>query len=150
MTKQKSKDRERVWLSIRGSFGSEDATGVPAEFMTEGDYYMDSDTPCISYSEYAMSAMGNTKTTIRIEDDSISVLRIGDVNSLMEFVPGEHNMTMYETPFGEIPIDTYTKSVNVDYDESKTPRSVTVDYDLGFGNRCDANSIKILIRPCEE
>lgn len=146
MDQKGKQDTKKVWLSIKGTMGSEDVMGQPAEFMTEGDLYTDSGTPCIAYQEYALSGMGNTRTTIRFEEDGVEVIRMGDINSLLQFHPGKHEAGMYVTPYGEFAIDTYTKTVDVDYDEEKSPRSVKVKYDLAVGNGRGENTLDIKIR----
>ena len=137
--------KERVWLSIKGCFGSEDATGNAAEFLTEGDYYVDAGTPTISYEEYPLGGMGRTTTTIKFDQNRVSVTRLGDVTSIMEFIPGKHNTAMYCTPYGDVAIDTFTKNVEVAYDDD-TPSKIQVEYDLTFGPGSDSNTIDIEIR----
>ncbi|MDD4690951.1 MULTISPECIES: DUF1934 domain-containing protein [Eubacterium] len=142
-------ERQKVWLSIKGNYGSEDVVGDDAVFLTEGDYYREQGATCLSYEESEMAGMGGTTTTVRVNGDKVSVIRLGSVNSIMEFEQGKHNLTMYSTPYGDISMGIFTKEIDVVYNDQEAPVSVKVDYDLeikGISNT--SNRINIEISSC--
>lgn len=142
---------EKVWISVHKNAGAEEIAGDLAAYMTEGEYYVEQGVPCISYHESMLSGMNSTTTTIRLEEDKVSLIRLGYVNSLMEFQAGKQSSSFYETPYGDLLMQIYTHKTDVDYDENHTPRKVSLEYDLMLGRQdFDFNSLEIEIRSTEK
>ena len=134
-------ERQKVWLSIKGNYGSEDIIGDDAVYLTEGQFYKEQDTSCLTYQESEMAGMGGTTTTVILDGDKVSVIRLGSVNSIMEFEQGKRNLTMYSTPYGDISMGIFTKQVDVVYDDTEKPVSVKVDYDLEIKGISNSNNV---------
>ena len=84
------------------------------EFFAEGNYVVKNDYIYITYKESALSGMEGTTTTLKISDDSLSILRFGTYNSKLEFRRNEKTLTNYQTPYGNIPITITTRLLEVD------------------------------------
>lgn len=140
-------ERKRVWLSIIGTVsdvksGAEDTM----EMMTEGDLYREHNTSCVTYKESEVSGMEGTTTTLKLEDGKVSVIRLGTVNSIMEFEEGTTSLTTYATPYGEMIMGVRTKGICVDYDDDKDPVHVKINYAIevqGVTNSENRLNIKI-------
>ena len=112
-------ERKKVWLSITGIVSDQHRNEDKMEFSTEGDMYKEKNISCLTYKESEVSGM---------EGGKISVIRLGSVNSLMEFEEGKRNVTLYSTPYGDIAMGIFTKGVNIAYNDRKDPVNVKVDY----------------------
>lgn len=140
-------ETQRVWLSITGTVSDRASQAKDImEFSTEGSVYREKDSTCVSYAESEISGMEGTTTTVRLEDGKISVIRLGVVNSIMEFEEGKRNVTMYSTPYGDITMGILTKGVDVAYNEKQDPVNVRVKYSIdveGVENSQNVLDIKI-------
>lgn len=139
------KNRKKVWLSISGAIKNEDDQDS-VEFLTEGDLYPEAGGVCVTYHESEVSGMEGTVTTLRVDDQKVSVIRLGSTNSIMEFEMGKRKMSMYSTPFGDVTMGILTKNVDVNYNEKKEPTGVMVDYNIeieGVTNSQNTLNIKI-------
>ncbi|MEF9918307.1 MAG: DUF1934 domain-containing protein [Eubacterium sp.] len=140
-----TEDKKKVWLSITGIV-SDNNNEDKMEFLTEGDLYHERSTSCFTYAESEVSGMEGTTTTVKVENGKVSVIRLGSVNSIMEFEEGKRNVTLYSTPYGDVAMGIFTKGVNVDYNDKADPTSVKVNYAIeveGVSNSDNTLDIKI-------
>lgn len=137
--------RKKVWLSISGTIKDEEDK-EKLEFLTEGDLYKESNRSCITYEESEVSGMEGTITTVCVDSQKVSVIRLGTTNSIMEFERGKRNLTWYSTPYGDVTMGILTKDVFVNYNEAKEPTKVSIDYNIeieGVTNSQNILNIKI-------
>lgn len=140
-----TEERKKVWVSISGSIKNEEDKDN-LEFLTEGDLYKESDGACVTYEESEVSGMEGTVTTLRVDKQKVSVIRLGTTNSIMEFESGKRNLTWYSTPFGDVTMGILTKDVMVNYNDLKEPTKVMIDYNIeieGITNSQNVLNIKI-------
>ena len=64
-----------------------------------------------------MTGLDGVKTTIKIHDDSIVLLRTGAVNMRHQYVRGEERESVYETPYGDLHMAVNTHELTVDFHE---------------------------------
>ena len=84
------------------------------EFFVESSYVEKNDYIYITYKESEISGMEGTTTTLKINTNSLSILRFGTYNSKLEFRQNEETLTNYQTPYGNIPITITTRLLEVD------------------------------------
>ena len=140
-----TEERKKVWVSISGSVKNEEDKDN-LEFLTEGDLYKESDGACVTYEESEVSGMEGTVTTLRVDKQKVSVIRLGTTNSIMEFESGKRNLTWYSTPYGDVTMGILTKDVLVNYNDLKEPTKVMIDYNIeieGITNSQNVLNIKI-------
>lgn len=89
------------------------------EFFVEGKYTEKGDAKYLTYKESEVSGMEGTTTTIRIDADSISIIRFGSITSKLEFRQGAVTRSVYTTPYGrfDICIDTKLLEMSIHKDE---------------------------------
>lgn len=97
-----------VMLTIRGEqyFDGVDPDGT--ELMTEGTMELTENGMLLSYEETELTGMAGTTTTFEVRKRSVVLTRSGTVNSQMIFEMGRQHTSLYETPFGELPVDIQT------------------------------------------
>ena len=136
-------DNRKVWLWVKGNLDTDEtADGVPSEFSTEGEFYREEDAACLTYQESEVSGMGKTTTTVRVDGGMVSVIRLGEVNSVMEFEKGKRKVSLYETPYGELSLTVYTRDVVIEYAADDNVLShIKVDYDLDIRGFAHGNNV---------
>jgi uncharacterized beta-barrel protein YwiB (DUF1934 family) len=82
---------------------------------TEGEYYLKNDKHYFRYEEE--TPYGTAKAMIKVSKDSLEVIKSGAVNMRLSLEVGKLIAGMYDTPYGSIPIDVNTKSIDV-YEEN--------------------------------
>ncbi len=131
-----TKNNQNVWLSIKGvieEMGHADQESKREdhiELSTEGQFYRENKTSCITYEETEVSGLNGTTTTVKVDRDRVSVIRMGSVNSVMEFEQGKRSVTNYATPYGDISMGFFTRGVDISYNEVQAPVKVKVNYDV--------------------
>ena len=66
-----------VLISIRGIQQDDEGQDQIIELTTAGTLWRDGDTVCISYVETEMTGLEGVKTTFRIEEDKVVMVREG-------------------------------------------------------------------------
>lgn len=102
------------------------------EFFVEGNYTTKGQTKYLTYKESEISGMDGTTTTIKIDSDSLSIIRFGSITSKLEFKQGEVTKSIYSTPYGrfDISIDTKLLEINIHEDGKST---IKLSYILDTG-----------------
>ena len=76
--------------------------------------------------------MEGTTTTVKVEEDQVSIIRLGTTNTHLVFKKGQRKYNRYETPYGELLLSIFTNDLSIQYNEEKEPVSIYLDYDLGI------------------
>lgn len=109
---------------IQGSFMEEEAI----EMITTGQYYQKSGKIYIKYEDSALDEDQITSTTIKIDEDQVSILRFGATNTQMIFEKEKDHYTPYETPFGLFELMLRTKDIQLKEDADHM--TLAVDYTI--------------------
>ena len=65
----------------------------------------------LRYEESALTGMEGTTTTFELRGPQVRLIRTGKVNSQMIFEEGRQHTSLYETAFGELPVDIQTSKL---------------------------------------
>lgn len=82
----------------------------------------------IKYDEVLEGTTKKCTSTIKIAGNSVEVTKKGPVTAHLSFVPGEKTMTFYETPYGNIYLGIFSRSVDMQRTEDKL--TISIDYAL--------------------
>ncbi len=89
------------------------------ELVTSGRYYKKGDKYYLSYQETEVTGFDdNTTTTLKIDGDTVTMTRFGQVNTHMVFRRGERHMGHYETPYGSFTVGVLPDDVDVNIEDS--------------------------------
>ena len=111
--------KEKVYINIKGLQLA--AQNVPR------DYEEDEDDPVevINVGRYRII---NGKEYIKYDEVLEGITKKGPVTAHLSFVPGEKTMTFYETPYGNIYLGIFSRSVDMQRTEDKL--TISIDYAL--------------------
>ncbi|MGL4875291.1 MAG: DUF1934 domain-containing protein [Clostridium sp.] len=88
------------------------------EVLTHGIYEIEKDLYKVTYDETELSGMEGTKTRLVIEEEIITLERIGKTSTKMIFKKGEVTVALYNTPYGMLELEIFTKSLKKDINEN--------------------------------
>lgn len=119
------KKKAIITVSSKQKYNGEEEV---VEVITPGNFFKKDDKYYTVYDETEISGMKGTTTTLKIEDNKLSLIRIGSTSTKMEFEEMAKNVSMYTTPYGTLQMEIHTKGLNIDVDENGG--DVVVNYDL--------------------
>jgi uncharacterized beta-barrel protein YwiB (DUF1934 family) len=96
------------------------------EVHTTGEFVQKGKTIYLRYEEE--HELGFVKTTVKIAQNEVVVMRSGAVTMKQRFKQGAVNLTDYGTPFGKLQLETTTKSLSID--TSELEGKLVILYDL--------------------
>lgn len=98
-----------VVISIKGIQKYEGQDSDTIELVTEGRLTRDEGGYTLSYQESELTGLEGTLTTIQVEGEQVTLMRVGEVNSQMVFQEGRRHLSMYNTPYGAMAIGVNTR-----------------------------------------
>lgn len=121
------------------------------ELTTQGKYKKQNGKYFVSYEGSEITGYDNTTTTLKIQDNLVSMIRFGkDMgSSQMIFEENKQYTGIYRTPLGNLSVDVKTNEMSVDVDDDGGV--VELDYFVQL-NSCQPvrNNLKVEIRKVEE
>lgn len=119
-----------VLVSIKG-FQMEIDDDEAVEVIAPGQYYKKNGKHYIMFDEVHTDEYDQnhiTKSTIKIHDRHVSIIKKGLNNVHMEFEQNKKNLTPYSTPFGNMMIGLNTTLVEIE--ENTDELNLYLEYDL--------------------
>ncbi len=120
------------------------------ELTTEGKYTKQNGKYFVSYEGSEITGFDNTTTTLKIQENLVSMLRFGkDMGtSQMVFSENKQYTGVYRTPHGNMSVDVFTNQMSVDVNDDGG--EVELDYFVQM-NSCQPvkNNLKVKIRKVE-
>jgi uncharacterized beta-barrel protein YwiB (DUF1934 family) len=110
------------------------------EFCTEGVMERLGESIYLTYQESKISGLEGTTTTIKLDKEAMSLMRIGDVNYTMDFCKGSKKYNKYETNYGQLNMGIVTNDLKIVYDGNKL-KDIVVDFDLDINGSSIGNNI---------
>ena len=98
-----------VVISVKGIQKYEGAPPDVVELVTEGILARYGKSYTLSYQESELTGLEGTLTTIHIDGDEVSLMRVGEFNSQMVFQEGRRHLSLYNTPYGAMTIGVNTR-----------------------------------------
>ena len=98
-----------VIISIKGMQKYEDSGPDTIELVTEGRLIRDDLGYTLTYQESELTGLEGTLTTIQVEGEQVTLMRVGEVNAQMVFQEGRRHLSMYNTPYGAMAVGVNTR-----------------------------------------
>lgn len=129
---------KEVVISIKGVQKYEGTAPDTMELVTKGRLSRVGESYTLSYQESELTGLEGTLTTIQVDGEQVTLMRVGEFNSQLVFQEGRRHLSMYNTPYGAMTIGVNTRhllarltdqggDIEVDY-------SVEVDHALAGRN----------------
>lgn len=114
------------------------------EFVTDGNICVRSGKTYVTYKEHRDMGMGNSRVVLKIEEDMVTMRRMGDFQTVMIYKSGEITDFNYGTPFGELNIKIRTERIENTLTEDGG--RLTMEYLLFTGGDVTKNELEIKVR----
>ena len=124
--------KKAVLLTIRGQQTYAEQEPEVIELVTEGKLTHEGDVYIISYQETEMTGMDGALTTIQVEREQVTMMRMGEFNTQMVFQEGRRHLSMYNTPYGTMTVGVNTHHLLVELDDKGG--DLEIDYTVEVDN----------------
>ena len=134
-----------VLLTIRGEQYFDDVDPNETKLMTDGTMELTETGMILTYEETELTGMEGTTTTFEVKEKQVILTRSGTVNSQMVFEEGKQHTSLYETPFGELPVDIRTSRLR--HNLSERGGVMDIRYSIAVANTATGqNCFKIQVK----
>lgn len=130
---------KNVIISIKGVQRLEDADPDTMELVTEGRLEQDGNSYTLSYQESELTGLEGTMTTIQVEGEQVTLMRMGEFNSQMVFQEGRRHLSMYNTPYGAMSVGVNTRHLLADL--SDKGGDIEIDYAIEIDHAIAGRSV---------
>ena len=129
---------KEVVISIKGMQSYEGALPDVIELVTEGRLARDGSGYTLSYQESELTGLEGTLTTIQVDGEQVTLMRVGEFNSQLVFQEGRRHLSVYNTPYGAMEIGVHTRHLLAELNDQggdiEVDYSVEVDHALAGRN----------------
>lgn len=113
--------KKDVIIKINSSQEYDNEENDEISFVTQGRFYKKKNNYYIKYDESSLYEGEGTKTTLKIENDMVTLMRTGAFSTHMFFKENEHHVGLYQTVAGPYTLGVKTKNVkNAIHDDGGT------------------------------
>ena len=128
-----------VVISIKGMQKYEGNDPDTVELVTAGRLMKDKAGYTPSYQESAITGLEGTLTTIQVEGEQVTLMRMGEFNSQMVFQEGRRHLSMYNTPYGAMSVGVNTRHLLADL--SDKGGDIEIDYAIEIDHAIAGRSV---------
>ena len=128
-----------VVISIKGMQKYEGNDPDTVELETAGRLMKDKAGYTLSYQESEITGLEGTLTTIQVEGEQVTLMRMGEFNSQMVFQEGRRHLSMYNTPYGAMSVGVNTRHLLADL--SDKGGDIEIDYAIEIDHAIAGRSV---------
>lgn len=140
---------KEVLISIKGMQKYEGTPPDVMELVTKGRLARDGEGYTLSYQESELTGLEGTLTTIQVEGEQVTLMRVGEFNSQLVFQEGRRHLSMYNTPYGAMSVGVHTRHLLAQL--SDQGGDIEVDYAIEVDHALAGRSIfRISVKETEE
>ena len=103
-----------VVISIKGMQKYDNTDPDVIELVTQGRLTREGGSYTLSYQESEITGLEGTLTTIQVDGEQVTLMRVGEFTSQMVFQEGRRHLSMYNTPYGAMAIGVNTRHLLAD------------------------------------
>lgn len=118
--------QKKVLISIKGVQAGQEDEAI--EVITTGSLYDKNDKLYVHYIDTQLDDTIETKTSIKIEPDKVTVDRFGAVSSRLIYEKDVKHTTYYETPMGILEMTVLTSAIT--FSKAENGFELVITYEL--------------------
>lgn len=138
-----------VVISIKGMQKYDNADPDVIELVTEGRLTREGSSYTLSYQESELTGLEGTLTTIQVDGEQVTLMRVGEFTSQMVFQEGRRHLSMYNTPYGAMAIGVNTRHLLAELDDQGG--DIEIDYSIEVDHAMAGRNIfRINVKEAEQ
>ena len=138
-----------VVISIKGMQQYEGALPDAVELVTAGRLARDGTGYTLSYQESELTGLDGTLTTIQVDGEQVTLMRVGEFNSQLVFQEGRRHLSVYNTPYGAMSVGVNTRHLLAEL--SDRGGDIEVDYFIEIDHAlAGRNVFRISVKEAEK
>lgn len=145
--------KKDVWLSIHSvqryeEWEQEDAV----DLMTQARLYCRGGKYYISYEESALTGLEGTRTTVKLDGGTVSMIRTGACPSQMLFLENQRHVGLYHTGVGQ-PLTISTHTSRIENTIGPEGGTLEIDYTIEIDSACAGENhftMQVSLEPPEQ
>ena len=119
---------ENVIISIKSHQIYDEQEPDCIELVSAGTFEQTAEGYTITYQESELTGLEGTTTVLQVAEGQVTLLRQGEVNSVMVFEEGRQHVSVYETPAGTLAITINTRRLRSELDGQG--RDIEIQYTI--------------------
>ena len=140
---------KEVVISIKGMQQYEGALPDAVELVTAGRLARDGTGYTLSYQESELTGLDGTLTTIQVDGEQVTLMRVGEFNSQLVFQEGRRHLSVYNTPYGAMSVGVNTRHLLAEL--SDRGGDIEVDYYIEIDHAlAGRNVFRISVKEAEK
>ena len=140
---------KEVVISIKGMQQYEGALPDAVELVTAGRLARDGTGYTLSYQESELTGLEGTLTTIQVDGEQVTLMRVGEFNSQLVFQEGRRHLSVYNTPYGAMSVGVNTRHLLAEL--SDRGGDIEVDYFIEIDHAlAGRNVFRISVKEAEK
>ncbi len=137
-----------VVISIKGTQRYDNNDPDVIELVTQGRLTRDGESYTLSYQESELTGLEGTLTTIQVDGEQVTLMRVGEFTSQMVFQEGRRHLSMYNTPYGAMAIGVNTRHLLAELNDQGG--DIEIDYSIEIDHALAGRSVfQIKIKEAE-
>ena len=128
-----------VVISIKGMQKYDNTDPDVIELVTQGRLTREGGSYTLSYQESELTGLEGTLTTIQVDGEQVTLMRVGEFTSQMVFQEGRRHLSMYNTPYGAMAIGVNTRHLLAEL--SDQGGDIEIDYSIEIDHALAGRSI---------
>ncbi|SHK50768.1 DUF1934 domain-containing protein [Desulforamulus aeronauticus] len=115
------------------------------ELISQGIFYRKKDCYYILYKETELSGLADASTTLKVEGNTVTLIRNGSINMRQVFEQGQTHRSLYQNTLGCM--EMVVRPWNVEVDLTDFGGSIKLEYELELdGAAVGVNSLEIAVK----
>lgn len=137
-----------VVISIKGMQKYDNTDPDVIELVTQGRLTREGESYTLSYQESELTGLEGTLTTIQVDGEQVTLMRVGEFTSQMVFQEGRRHLSMYNTPYGAMAIGVNTRHLLAELNDQGG--DIEIDYSIEIDHAMAGRSVfQISIKEAE-
>ena len=140
---------KEVVISIKGVQKYEGTAPDTMELVTKGRLSRVGESYTLSYQESELTGLEGTLTTIQVDGEQVTLMRVGEFNSQLVFQEGRRHLSVYNTPYGAMSVGVNTRHLLAEL--SDRGGDIEVDYFIEIDHAlAGRNVFRISVKEAEK
>ena len=140
---------KEVVISIKGMQKYEGMAPDITELVTKGRLSREGESYILSYQESELTGLDGTLTTIQVDGEQVTLMRVGEFNSQLVFQEGRRHLSVYNTPYGAMSVGVNTRHLLAEL--SDRGGDIEVDYFIEIDHAlAGRNVFRISVKEAEK